>query len=269
MIKLTNRSEASLGEDVLPRRRGVRPLTARRGFFILAVFLLTQLVVGGIVGFCTSIYHTAIQRLLPITFATQFQQASVVLAAILATAASGAVVLWLTKRSTVTPPADSILAEVGWTKASLRHLAIGAGMGLGLALLYVGGLLQLVPPPARAAWGPLTTAVSAGGWARHLWAAWALVGAPPLEELLFRGVLLTSLARSWGRAPGAVVVTMVFVLMHALEVFQYWPAAFAVTVGGVALVWARLRTGSLFPGMVLHGSYNLGLVLAVYGSAVS
>ena len=89
-----------------------------------------------------------------------------------------------------------------------------------------------------------------------------------MEEFLFRGVLLTSLARSWGRVLGAMGVTVIFVLMYALEVFQYWPATFAVTVGGVALVWMRLRTGSLFPGMVLHGSYNLGLVLVVYGSTV-
>ena len=192
-----------------------------------------------------------------------------VLTAILAAAVSGVVALWLTRRSTATPPAKSILAEVGWTKASVRHVALGAGLGLGLALVYVGGLLQLFPPPAQAAWGPLTRAVSAGGWARHLWAVWALVGAPPLEEFLFRGVLLTSLARSWGRIPGAMVVTVVFVLMHALEVVQYWPAALAVTIGGVAMVWMRLRTGSVFPGMILHGFYNFGLVLVVYGSAVS
>ena len=38
----------------------------------------------------------------------------------------------------------------------------------------------------------------------------------------------------------------------------------AVVVFGWVLAWVRARTGSVFPGMVLHGTFNLiALVAAV------
>ncbi len=153
------------------------------------------------------------------------------------------------------------LATVGWTPASVRACVSAAGQGLGLivAFVLVSGLL-----PGSTHQGPLTRAALAGGWSRALWAVMAVLVAPPTEELLFRGVLYTGLARSWRPAVAGVVTTLAFVAVHITEVSDYWPAWVQIGIMGTLALRARVRTGSLIPGVMLHASYNLGLVLLTY-----
>jgi membrane protease YdiL (CAAX protease family) len=96
---------------------------------------------------------------------------------------------------------------------------------------------------------------------------WALalavvgLGAPLSEELLFRGFLLSALARSrlgFGRA--ALVTTSLWTALHAgyslagiLEVFTI----------GLFFCWLLWRTGSLRVPIVCHALYNALIVLVV------
>lgn len=81
---------------------------------------------------------------------------------------------------------------------------------------------------------------------------------PFVEELTFRG-LGYSLLERFGRWPAIVAVGVVFGLAHGLIVDFPVIAAF-----GCVLAWIRSRTNSVFPGMVLHGTFNLiALVAAV------
>jgi len=86
------------------------------------------------------------------------------------------------------------------------------------------------------------------------------VGAPLAEELLFRGFLLSALARSrlgfWG---AAIVCSGLWTALHAgyslagvIEVFLI----------GLYLSWLLWRTGSLRVTLFCHGLYN-ALVLVV------
>jgi membrane protease YdiL (CAAX protease family) len=81
---------------------------------------------------------------------------------------------------------------------------------------------------------------------------------PFVEELTFRG-LGVSLLRRFGSWPAIAVVGVVFGLAHGLVVSLPVLMAF-----GAVLAWIRLRTASVVPGMVLHGTFNLiALVAAV------
>lgn len=118
--------------------------------------------------------------------------------------------------------------------------------------------------PAKT-WGPLATITLHEGWPRHGWALLALLLAPLVEEFVFRGVLYSGLAQTWGVAGAGLFVTLVFVAQHLPEVGGYWPALLSIIALGTAAVLLRIRTQSLFPAMLLHASYNLVVVVMVYG----
>ncbi len=81
---------------------------------------------------------------------------------------------------------------------------------------------------------------------------------PFVEELTYRG-LGYSLLERFGRWPAIIAVGLLFGLAHGL--IESLPVL--ALFGGV-LAWIRSRTGSVYPGMVLHGLFNLvALVLAV------
>ncbi|HVV57296.1 MAG TPA: type II CAAX endopeptidase family protein [Gaiellaceae bacterium] len=81
---------------------------------------------------------------------------------------------------------------------------------------------------------------------------------PFVEELTFRG-LGVSLLERFGRWPAILLVGVVFGLAHGLVV-----SLPVLMVFGAVLAWVRVRTGSVLPGMVLHGTFNLiALVAAV------
>ena len=82
--------------------------------------------------------------------------------------------------------------------------------------------------------------------------------APFAEELLFRG-LGYSLLERYGRWFAIAAVGISFGLYHGLV--QALPE---LAVFGCALAWLRSKTGSVFPGMMLHATFNsISLIAAV------
>lgn len=81
------------------------------------------------------------------------------------------------------------------------------------------------------------------------------VVAPIVEELTFRGVGFSLLAR-FGSAAAVAGTAAAFAADHGLV--EGFPALFLF---GVAVALVRLRTGSIYPGMLLHACFN-GLALA-------
>jgi membrane protease YdiL (CAAX protease family) len=81
---------------------------------------------------------------------------------------------------------------------------------------------------------------------------------PFVEELTYRG-LGYSLLRRLGTWPAILLVGLLFGLAHGLVLALPIIVAF-----GSVLAWVRARTDSVFPGMLLHATFNLiALVAAV------
>ena len=81
---------------------------------------------------------------------------------------------------------------------------------------------------------------------------------PFVEELTFRGLGFSLLER-FGTWPAILLVGLLFGLAHGLVVSLPVIAAF-----GCVLAWIRARTASVFPGIAVHGTFNLiALVAAV------
>jgi membrane protease YdiL (CAAX protease family) len=231
---------------------------------IFAAFLGTQLVVA--VGVAVHVVRAALRSgAVPDARGWELDPGLTLAAAIGGTLLGGGVVLALARRALPATADSGAMAGLGWTRAPAREVVRAALTGLALVLAFavVGRFL----PEPRHGLGPLGRIAQAGGGLRVAWACLAVAIAPPVEELVFRGVLYSGLARSWAPSRAGFVTTMVFVAMHATEIGAYWPAWIALGVLSTLAWRARVATGSLVPAVALHASYNLGLVLAVYAQA--
>ena len=81
-----------------------------------------------------------------------------------------------------------------------------------------------------------------------------LIFNPVFEELLFRGFVLGRL-RVLGDTAAIIISSVFFALPHFIS--QGLPQVFATFA--IALVWGyvRIKTGKLWPCMILHGLFNL------------
>ena len=159
-----------------------------------------------------------------------------------------AVVLWIAEG--LSP------AQLGLRRPKSWRRAIGLALAVLVALLIAEAFLEallhatreqgLEPPrwePDRAVPFALNAAV-------------VILAGPVIEELTFRGLGFALLAR-YGDVVALVVTSTAFAAAHGLV--NGFPALFLF---GAAVGFLRLRTGSIYPGMLLHGSFN-ALALAV------
>lgn len=97
----------------------------------------------------------------------------------------------------------------------------------------------------------------ATGWWMFVLVVVVVVGAPVVEEIVYRGWLQTGLVRSWGPTIGAVATAVLFAAIHFSPVEFPGLLAFALVLG-----WARQRTGRLGLCVISHMAFNAtGLLL--------
>jgi membrane protease YdiL (CAAX protease family) len=164
-----------------------------------------------------------------------------------------------------------ILAFVFWIARGLpkrqafalrRPASWGRAVGLGIAVFIVIGI-------ANAALNPLLhggreQGLTPSGWqGNHATAfvlnlvAFSLVG-PITEELTFRGLGFYLLER-YGQTATIVAIGVTFGLWHGL--IEALPV---LIVFGLGLAFLRSRTRSIYPGMILHATFNgAALLIAV------
>jgi membrane protease YdiL (CAAX protease family) len=90
------------------------------------------------------------------------------------------------------------------------------------------------------------------------YAAVVVLVAPVVEELLFRGVGY-GLLEPFGQAPAILLTGIAFGLVHGLVIGFAVIASFAI-----GLAYLRARTGSIYPCILLHASFNaFGLAVGI------
>ena len=86
-----------------------------------------------------------------------------------------------------------------------------------------------------------------------------------VEELAFRGVIQSGLEHVLARRDAWIVQAALFSVLHLLPLV--FPSHFVM---GLCFGYMRLRSGSLYPGMVLHASWNaLAVYQEIYGADLS
>jgi hypothetical protein len=85
---------------------------------------------------------------------------------------------------------------------------------------------------------------------------------PVVEELLFRGVLLSALLQRWRVGWAIATSSLAFALVHLPGLQFQWYALPNLILLAVVLAWLRLRTDSIWPSVLAHGTNNLLAVAA-------
>jgi membrane protease YdiL (CAAX protease family) len=151
------------------------------------------------------------------------------------------------------PQSRSLLAlrsPLSWPRA------LGWAAALIVAIYILTGILTPFLHPGR------EQGLTPSGWQSSHAGAFAanfvviaLIG-PFVEELTFRGLGFSLLER-YGRTLAIVSIGVLFGLVHGLVGALPILAAF-----GAGLAWLRSRTGSVYPGILVHATFN-GIALAV------
>jgi hypothetical protein len=145
----------------------------------------------------------------------------------------------------------------------LKMLGLGWEWGRGLTfwrcaglavLLYLAGwsILKFSGPTDNA----LERLIQSSRAAALATAFAATFTAPLVEELVFRGLLYSSLRRLAGKVWAVAVVFLLFALIH---VPQYWPSygvIATILLLSFTLTMLRARTGRLLPCFVVHLLFN-------------
>lgn len=129
---------------------------------------------------------------------------------------------------------------------------------LGVMLAWCLGAHQMLFVVPLIHWDP--TLASFMGYNPHysaaspvfifLWCVTSVILAPLGEELFFRGYMQNLWHHRWGLWPGILLSAAFFGALH----FQ---AMLFAGVAGIFFSLVYLRSGSLWPGTLLHGLYNL------------
>lgn len=95
----------------------------------------------------------------------------------------------------------------------------------------------------------------------------AVTVGPMIEELMFRGVLLSALMRRLSTATSVALCALLFGAVHLSGLDFQWYALPNLIVLAAALCWLRLRSASLWPAILAHGMYNLFALVALFSAA--
>lgn len=143
-------------------------------------------------------------------------------------------------------------------------------LGIPIGALVQFAVIPLVYLPLRAIWPDVFTTdqlertarqltdSATGGWLPVL-VATIVVGAPIVEELLYRGLLQRSICNSAGPIVAWLATAGIFTLIHFRPYEYAGLAAFSLVTG-----FAAMRTRRLGPSIMIHIGFNAaGLVAAL------
>lgn len=95
----------------------------------------------------------------------------------------------------------------------------------------------------------------------------AVTVGPMIEELMFRGVLLSALMRRGSTMMSVTICAVLFSVVHLGGLDFQWYALPNLTLLAALLCWLRLKSGSLWPAILAHGMYNLFALVALFSTA--
>ncbi len=156
-------------------------------------------------------------------------------------------------------PNGSFLHAMGFV-SRLNQLSVRATLAMivgviGLAGLVLWGLSLIFPEDSGANlwWESLDEKLIFGSpLSATLTSLDAVVGAPVVEEILFRALLFGGLYGAWGFWRAALVSSVIFASVHGYGL----EGSIQVAMIGMLLCWIYARTGRLWAPMLAHGILN-------------
>ncbi len=158
------------------------------------------------------------------------------------------VLLWLVRKR------QAGKLGLGLRRASDKWYLVAFGLYFAQIVIIIGifALVNALLPAVDTEEQQAVFEFGRSGWGYWLTAVSAVVIAPIIEELLFRGVLFAGLAKRWPVWLAAIVSSLAFAVLHGqVNVGIY------TFILGCLLSWLYVRSGSIYPGMLVHFLNNL------------
>ncbi len=95
----------------------------------------------------------------------------------------------------------------------------------------------------------------------YLVSFFAVTLGPLMEELFFRGFLYPVLVRRTGIAPAILLTSVMFGLLHSMQLGYAWGGVLVIVIVGLVLTSVRAVTGSVGASLLVHIGYNGSLML--------
>lgn len=90
----------------------------------------------------------------------------------------------------------------------------------------------------------------------------AAIISPVYEEIFYRGFLYKWFRLKWGVPIGILLSSFIFMLVH-IPTYNTLPINF---LSGVIFSWTYEKSGSIYPGMIIHGIFNgIAVLLTIIG----
>jgi membrane protease YdiL (CAAX protease family) len=161
-----------------------------------------------------------------------------------------------------------VVLILAWKRASWKYLGFGkfdlGTMGIGCGMLVVGyGIIIVhnliltllgVDPQGKEIFD-IFNSIESPVW---LFLA-AVVVAPVVEEIFFRGFLFQGFRKRYGWLPALLLSSFIFAAAH-LDLASLIPTF----ILGIILTYVYHRSNSLWPGIIIHFLINATSTLAVY-----
>jgi len=245
-----------------------RPPTLTAALWLLLFYFLLQAVLGALAAFVLGLWlgtHGADARAVTAMLARPDARAALVM---LVLGSAAIITLCLVRRhwprlwSLASPPGLGVTPPARWRFYPLALV-------LGLAAPVLGGWLtqwlahgHAVPQDIQRVGAEAAVPLRVA-----LMAVVVTVG-PLVEEVLFRGVLLSALLRRLRTGWAVAACSLLFALVHLPDLDFLWYAVPDLALLAAMLAWLRLRSGSIWPAVLAHGANNL-MAMAAWWVAVT
>lgn len=153
----------------------------------------------------------------------------------------------------------SFFGALKWKSLSTHNVVRFLLAGIALSLV-----VMIIPPflPQKKSF-PLERMFNSPASAYAI-AVFAIVIAPFMEELLFRGLLFAFFEKHGGMIFAIVSTALLFAGLHVPEYWGAWQNVLMILVVGFTLSIVRGMTGSVTPGYILHLAYNSTLMALLF-----
>jgi membrane protease YdiL (CAAX protease family) len=235
---------------------------------MLVLYFLLQAFVGGAIAAVIGLGIFLVDHGQPVTEIMQTIKASMarpninVLLVAGALGGATAIMWWLVRHRW--PQLWRRAAVPGFGLAAPRDTSFYAiAVAAGIALPIIGGILtQFLAQGHQVPQDIKQLGAHASLAAKLVLMVVAIAVAPVIEELLFRGVLLSAWLKRLNVGWAVACTSLTFALVHLPDLKFLWYGLPNLAMLGAAFAWLRLKSNSLWPAVIAHGVNNLVTTLA-------
>jgi membrane protease YdiL (CAAX protease family) len=148
--------------------------------------------------------------------------------------------------------------SLGW--GWIPQFKLVHAIGLAFLMYAVAILSQLTLPHAET---DLEKFLKMGPGIRIMFATLAVVTAPLIEEIVYRGLIYSSVEGLMGKGAAVIFVTLLFALVHVPQYLGSVAALTAILSLSFVLTLLRAWTGKLLPCVATHMVFN-GIQAAIF-----